>query len=155
MNATVRPCTVAEFERAPNCDALLAEYEAESAIPELGQTVRHADLAQYKAMEAAGLMHMLGAFRDDGEIVGFLTLLIAPLPHFGGRLVASTESVFVTAAERRGGPGLDLLRAAERLAAERGAVGILVSAPVGGRLEKIMPRTGYRETSRVFFRGLE
>ena len=54
MNATVRPCTVADLERAPNCDALLAEYTAESAIPELGPTVRHADLAQYKAMEASG-----------------------------------------------------------------------------------------------------
>ena len=155
MNATVRPCTVAEFERAPNCDALLAEYTAESAIPEIGPTVRHADLAQYKAMEAAGLMHMLGAFRDDGEIVGFLTLLIAPLPHFGGRLVATTESVFVTAAERKGGPGLALLTEAEHLAHDKGAVGLLVSAPVGGRLAQILPRCGYRETSRVFFRGLE
>lgn len=154
MNATVRPCTVADLECAPNCDALLAEYEAESAIPELGDTVRHADLGQYKALEAAGVLHMLGAFNEAGEIIGFLTMVVAPLPHFGGRLVASTESVFVTASERRGGPGLDLLREAERLAADRGAIGILVSAPVGGRLERVMSRAAYRETSRVFFRGL-
>lgn len=153
MTATVRPCTIADLERAPNADALLAEYTAESAIPELGPTVRQAELAQYKAMEAAGLLHMLGAFRGDGLMVGFLTLLIAPLPHFGGRPVASTESFFVAAPERRSGAGLKLLRAAEQRAAEQGAAGLLMSAPVGGRLAQVLPRAGYRETSRVFFRS--
>lgn len=152
--ADIRPCTVADLEASPNCDELLGEYTAESAIAEMGSTVRRNTLAPYRALEASGAFHALGAF-DGNRIVGFITFILAPLPHFQGRLVASTESFFVTAAYRKAGLGLALLRAAEERAEGVGATALLMSAPLGSRLAQILDASDrYRETSRVFVRAL-
>ena len=35
-----------------------------------------------------------------------------------------------------------------------GCPGLLVSAPAGGVLAKVLPRRGYAETNRVFFKEL-
>lgn len=145
---TIRPCTVADIESAPN--ALLAEYGRESAIPELGPV--NPQFPIYKVMEANGSVRMIGAFRGD-QIVGFIALLVSVLPHFGV-VVGTTESFFVASHDRKSGAGLRLLRAAEDMAREMGAVGFFVSTPVGSRLERVMPGIGYRETNRVFFRSL-
>lgn len=147
---TIRPCTVSDIEHAPNSAALLAEYGAESSIAGLGQQCAQFDT--YYKLEAAGILHLVGAFRAD-QLVGFVIVMAAVLPHYGKK-VATTESFFVAKNARKGGAGLRLLRAAEQKARDLGAVGFLVSAPVGGQLEQVLPRAGYENTNRVFFRGL-
>ncbi|WP_369952279.1 GNAT family N-acetyltransferase [Ralstonia syzygii] len=147
---TVRPCTVADVESAPNMALLLAEYGAESAIPELGPV--NPQFPLYKALEANGSVRMLGAFHD-GELVGFMAVLVSVLPHFGV-VVGTSESYFVASHDRKSGAGLDLLHAAEDMAREMGAIGFFVSTPVGSRLERVMPGVGYRDTNRVFFKAL-
>lgn len=147
----VRRCTVADIEHAPNLPRLLSEYGEESGIPALGAQAPQYDT--YRMMEAGGLSFCLGAFEGD-DLVGFLIALVAVLPHFG-QLVASTESFFVTPSARGGGTGLRLLRLAEAIAQERGAAGIFVSAHTGGRLEQVLPRLTYNETSRVFFKAFK
>ncbi|QQV54340.1 GNAT family N-acetyltransferase [Ralstonia syzygii subsp. celebesensis] len=129
---------------------LLAEYAAESGIPELGAA--HAQVEIYRALEAGGVLHVLGAFRGD-DLVGFAFVLVSVLPHFG-QVVGTTESYFVTRDARKGGAGLALLRAAEKLSRERGAKAFMVSAPAESRLTCVMPGAGYRETNRVFFKAL-
>jgi GNAT superfamily N-acetyltransferase len=146
----IRPCTVSDLEASPCFEALLAEYGAESGIPEFGPPV--AQMATYKHLEAAGVLQVIAAVQD-GELVGFVTVLRSVLPHFG-RQVAITESLFVTSEARSTGAGLALLRAAEDLAREQGGEALLVSAPTGGRLERVLPGVGYRETARMFFREL-
>jgi len=147
---TIRHCTIADIEASPNLDALLAEYVAESAIPELGELGAQADV--YRAIEANGVLRVIAAYQDD-QLVGFVFLLMSVLPHFG-RPVGTTESLFVAKAARKTGAGLQLIRAAEVLAKELGAKGFFISAPVGGVLERVMPGIGYRETNRVFFKDL-
>lgn len=146
----VKPCTVADMEQAPNIAELLAEYASESAIEGLGPV--SAQMETYRQMEAAGFLHILGAFQGDA-LVGFLLVIVSVLPHYGVR-VGSTESYFVAVSARKSGAGLILLREAEHLAQSLGAVGFFVSAPKGGRLEQVMEGKGYRETNRVFFRSL-
>lgn len=146
----IRPCTVADMERAPNLYDLLAEYGRESAIDELGAPVPQ--METYRQLEAAGVLHLLGAFRG-GDLVGFLIMVVSVLPHFG-KCVASTESYFVASHARKGGTGLKLLREAETLACRLGAVALFVSTPKGARLETVLSAKGYRETNRVFFRSL-
>lgn len=147
---SIRPCLVSDLQQAPNLVALLDEYRAECGIPELGPA--DPQFATYRQIEAAGLLFALGAFAGD-DLVGFALVLISDLPHFGKR-VAVTESLFVAAAARKGGAGVRLLAAVEQGAKERGAVGVLVSAPVASRLATVMQYTCYREASRVFFRSL-
>lgn len=136
--------------QAPALEALLAEYAAECAIDGLG--VPDAQIETYQRMEAAGILHLLGAF-INGDLVGFVSLLVSELPHYGRR-VATTESLFVAKCARKSGAGLKLLKTSEQLAASLGAVGLLISAPYGGRLAKVLPRIGFQETNRVFFRSL-
>jgi GNAT superfamily N-acetyltransferase len=149
--AVVMRVAVADIEASPDLPALLAEYAAESANDEIGPATPQ--IATYRGMEAAGMMQAFAAVAD-GQLVGFLFLLTPVLPHFGKK-VGVTESYFVAAVHRSTGAGLKLLAAAESAAKEAGAAGILVSAPSGGRLERVMPGIGYRETNRVFFKGLK
>lgn len=146
----IRPSTVAELEAAPTFQALLAEYADESAIEGLPPPA--ARMETYRHLECTGLLHVLAAWAGD-TLAGFITVLAAPLPHYG-RTVAVSESFFVAKAHRSTGAGLKLLRAAEVLAAKLGSPGLLVSAPYEGDLFKVLPRVGYAETNRVFFKAV-
>jgi len=150
QSITIRPCAVDDIKAAPNLGTLLAEYAAECALDGLGEPCPRWDT--YYKLEAAGILHIIGAF-ECGSLAGFIFLLVAEVPHYSA-IVATTESFFVADRARKGGTGLKLLREAERVCAALGAVGFLVSAPANGRLAKIMPRVGFRESNRVFFRKL-
>jgi GNAT superfamily N-acetyltransferase len=148
---TFRTCTVADMESAPRLAELFAEYAQESALQDLGEPV--VQIETYRQMEAAGVLHMIGAFQGP-HLVGFLVLIVSVVPHFG-RLIASTESLFVSKSARRGGAGMQLLQLAESVSAELGAVGLFVSAPVGSQLEKVLQaKKTYRNTNSLFFRSL-
>jgi GNAT superfamily N-acetyltransferase len=129
---------------------LIEEYADESAIA--GMPRPDYQFSIYRMMEMMGDFHLIAAYINE-ELVGFLTMSVTVLPHYGKR-VATVESYFVTQSHRKGGPGLDLLRAAEWLAKANGAVGILVSAPQGGKLARVMPRAKYKHTNEVFFKEL-
>ena len=146
----IRPCSVAEFFSAPNADALLTEYAQESSL--FGLPSPQPDAERYEVLERTGMMTTLAAYLDD-VLVGFLVMIVTVNPHYNARL-AVTESYFVASEHRSTGAGLRLLREAEDVARAQGAVGFFVSAPNNGRLTNVMPRVGYRETNRVFFRGL-
>jgi GNAT superfamily N-acetyltransferase len=148
---TIRAITVAEAFDAPVFAALCDEYRAE--------TLRNPDLlgalpdrAGYERMVDAGLMRPLGVFAGDA-LVGLCAVIVSPVLHFGGKVVATTESIFVAEAHRAGAAGVDLLRAAEEVAHQAGAGGLYVTAPAGGRLERLLPHLGYVETNRIFYRG--
>lgn len=149
-NLDVRRITMAEFEGAAGVVDLMAEYAAEASITDIGPPAPV--FPAYRAMEASGLFQAFGAY-CDGQLVGFLFLLTPTLPHFG-KLVGVTESYFVGAAYRKTGAGTQLRSLAEDAARAAGAVGILMSAPVGGPLAQVLPRVGYRETNRTFFKAL-
>ncbi len=153
MLSEIRPITVAEAFDSPVFSALCDEYRAESlrnphmlgALP---------DRDGYTRMVEAGLLFPLGAF-VDGELVGLCTVMVTPVLHFGGKRIATTETLFVAQAHRAGGLGLRLLRSAEAVAVEQGASGLYVSCPDGGRLQQILPRAGYTVTNHVFYRGVQ
>ncbi len=144
----VAESTVQRIMGAPEFPALIAEYAAASAIA--GMPAPQVKMAQYHDLEAGGFLQAFGA-EEDGELAGFITVLSAPLPHFS-RTVAVSESFFV-ASTHRGFAGLKLLAAAERQAHTIGSPGLLVSAPVNSRLAALLPKCGYTETSRVFFKA--
>lgn len=146
----IRPCRVAELEAAPNLAAILAEYAEESGMPELGQP--NVQVPTYRALEAAGVFHPIGAF-DQGQLVGFILPIVVVLPHYGVP-AATVESFFVRKASRRTGAGMKLLAAAEELARGLGAKALLLSAPVGSVLARVMPRLPYRHSNDVFVRAL-
>ncbi|CAN5191924.1 GNAT family N-acetyltransferase [soil metagenome] len=145
----IGPTTIAAVTEAPSFLELAAEYAAESQIKGLPPPTT--DMTAYRRLEAAGLLHAFSA-TVDGELAGFLTLLVALHPRYAVPL-ATSESHFVGKAHRKTGAGLKLLAAAEAKAREMGTPGLLVSAPLGGSLAEVLPRRGFSETNRVFFKG--
>lgn len=150
MNATIKKCTIADIESAPNLVALLEEYAAESAIGGLPHP--NVKKEMYKDLEKAGALQTIAAYSGD-TLVGFITVLAPIMPHYSVR-VAVGESFFVAKEWRKTGSGLKLLRAAEGYAKESGAYGLLISTPFGGNLAQVMPHVGYSETNRVFFKAI-
>jgi|HubBroStandDraft_5_1064220.scaffolds.fasta_scaffold237774_2 GNAT superfamily N-acetyltransferase len=147
----VGPATVAEIEAAPTIAGLFAEYADESLVK--GLPAPSAKWGVYRGLEAGGLLFPYAATLA-GELVGFITVLVSLLPRYSQPL-AVAESFFVAGAHRKTGAGVRLLRAAETKARELGAPGLLVSAPFGGRLFEVLPRLGYAETNRIFFRSFD
>jgi GNAT superfamily N-acetyltransferase len=145
----IRECSPDELANASNFDGLCAEYAAESGIAEFGE--HKVDLAMYRAIEATGIGCCIGAWRGD-ELVGFVALTLTLMPHYS-QIVGSVVSHFVASSARKGGTGTRIRQFAERIAAERGAVGMMLSAPLGSRLDAILPRSGYRATHHLYFKG--
>ena len=147
---TIKPCTVNELQSAANFHQLLADYAIESAIH--GMPKAQAKIDMYLALEAGGAITIFGAWIDD-ELAGFVVVLAPMIPHYG-RTIATTESFFVSHDHRSSGAGLELLRRAEKHAESIGSPALLVSAPAGGVLEKVLPRVGYEHSNTVFSKRL-
>lgn len=146
---SVRKATFAQLEEHPDFPDLVAEYGAESAMP--GLPHYKFDPAKYRNLCAAGLLHTRIAVNESYAVIGFVLVLVTMLPKYSVP-VAITEAFFVAKAHRMSGAGLRLLRVAEAIAAERAGGRLLVSAPFGGSLAEVLPRLGYAETNRVFFK---
>lgn len=144
----VQPTTISALEDAPNIWSLLLEYAGEAAAPGMVPPAIRAQ--DYKRLEAAGVLHPISAL-FDGELIGYVTVLVSEIPHYG-RSIAITESFFVARAHRKTGAGLRLLRAAEAKARELGSPVLLVSAPPRGDLAEVLPRIGYDEVGRTFLK---
>jgi hypothetical protein len=130
---------------------LLAEYAAECALPELGPAQPQADM--YAVMEQSPAFQCFGVY-EDGELAGFASVLTYVAPHYGKR-IATVESLFIAAAQRRGRTGNELMCALEEHAAKCGCVAILYSAPAGSQLERLLQLLRpYRHSNTVFLRAL-
>lgn len=149
MTLNIRQCTISEIENASNVSEILDEYASESSIKGLPHPFAKADT--YKHLESTGAIHVIAAFYFDG-LIGFIVIISPILPHYSVR-VSVIESFFVLAKFRKTGAGLKLLSEAEKYSKNAGALGALVSAPIGGDLAEVLPHIGYTETNRVFFKG--
>lgn len=141
----------AHFAEILEATDLLAEYAAESSMPEMGEVNPQAEI--YRELERLGMVQMLAAMKD-GSIIGFASILTTILPHYGQK-AATVESLFVRRSERKGGLGGAMIEACERLARDSGCKAIYFSAPSLGALEKVMEhRPRYRRSNIIFVRQL-
>lgn len=147
----IRKCSVKELESNLNFHTLIKEYTEEAKIAELPNPDQ--TLASYRLLDSMPIFGSYGAFVDD-MLIGFVAILTPIIPHYGVAL-AVTESLFVQKAYRHTGAGLKLLREAELHAKRMFAPGLLVSAPAQGQLAKVLPKMGFRETNKVFYRGFD
>lgn len=148
-SVTIYRSNVSGIMEAPEFDELIEEYAAESSI--VGMPKPAAKVESYRVYEGLGMLHAFVAVQGS-SMIGFISVLTPVLPHYG-RTVAVAESFFVAAAYRKTGAGLKLLEAAEDAAKQVGSPGLLVCAPFQGRLFEVLPRRGYTETNRIFFKG--
>ena len=110
--------------------------------------------SMYLQMEQAGLLTIMAAYEED-RLIGFLSMLVSVLPHYGVQ-VGATESYFVAEKYRATGAGLRLLTPAERAAEAQGATAMLVSAPIGSRLDTVLSnKTSYDPINTIYARRLQ
>lgn len=138
-----------EVEKINNFEDLLDEYGSESAIHGLPHPKAKND--SYRKLDKSGMFHVFCAFHEE-KLVGFISVLLSILNHYS-EAVAIVESYFVGSEYRDTGAGTALRIKAEEFSKENGAWGLLLSAPSGGVLEKVLPKTGYTQTNAVFFKG--
>ncbi len=145
----IHKVTRADVMDAREFPALIEAYALESAID--GMPPPRVKLESYKTYDETGALHVFSAI-DEGRLVGFFTFLLPVLPHYSIPLAVSES--FYLAPAHRGMMGLRLLARAESQALELGSPGLLICAPFGGKLFELLPKCGYVETNRVFFKRL-
>ncbi len=151
LSVAYKLVTFDQLESDPSWPDMVAEYAQECRIAGMPPCDYQGDM--YRIMESQGIMHMIGAYVGD-TLVGFCFMLVTRLPHYG-RLVGAMESMFVAKDWRKSGAGIGLIREAERISASAGAVAVLMTAPTGGSMERLMPMVGYRHTNTCFFKALD
>jgi GNAT superfamily N-acetyltransferase len=109
--------------------------------------------SMYLQMEQSGVLTIMAAYEED-RLIGFLSMLVSVLPHYGVQ-VGATESYFVAEKYRTTGAGLRLLKHAEKAAEAQGATAMLVSAPIGSRLDTVLSnKTSYEPVNTIYVRTL-
>ena len=147
----VKECSWLMISAYSELPALLDEYAQESSIA--GLPPAKPDELGYLRMERSGFASIVAA-TVNGALVGFITLIVTPNPHYAGAKLGVVESFFVGQAHRKSGAGQLLRKEAEEIAKRKGVVGLLMSAPLGGKLARVLELDrNYRETNRVFFRS--
>jgi GNAT superfamily N-acetyltransferase len=152
----IEACSSEAIRTAPNFDDLVVEYAHEAGMPEMPWP--RVDWQTYTMMEQAGTLQMFSAREKaasdagPGVLAGFVVVIITMMPEYGVKL-ACTEAFFVAKAHRHTGAGLKLLATAEAWARSLKAPGFAVSAPLGGKLAEVLPRRGFREVGRTFFKS--
>lgn len=146
----IRKVSAADVLEAENAKELFDMYHDE--VRTAGMPVHKPDEGAYHALEDCGILHAWGLYRE-GLLVGFLSLLVSHVPHFGEK-IATTESFYVRPEHRGSGTGRGLLKSAEAFARETGCVGFWIPAPVGGSLSKAISIWGYRKAYEAYFKGL-
>lgn len=135
-----------------NSERLFAEYGSECALPELAPIAPQPAL--YEAMEASGGLQAFAVY-DKEKLVGFLTVLIWTVPHYGKK-IGSNADIFLSAEHRASGTGAKMIALAEGYARSRGAVSFQWTVPVGSRFGRLLALNvdQYRRTNIVYLRVL-
>lgn len=132
--------------------SLLAEYAQECSIPEIGAIDPQRET--YLHMEQSGLMHTFGVFEEGIFLVGFATLLLFVLPHYGKK-IANVESLYLEE-KYRSKFGRKLMLEIEAFAEEQKCVAMLYNARKDSRLEQLLGKLPlYKRTNSVFLRSFQ
>jgi GNAT superfamily N-acetyltransferase len=152
VSVSIRQCSVAELEAAPNFAALLDEYAQESAID--GLPPPKAKIETYRALNKAGALTVIAAFYDFDYVAGFITVLVHDLLKYSEQ-GATCEAFFVAKDKRKTGAGFKLKAEARQFARDKGVAGLFYSAKPGSSLDLMLSMTHECEhTNNVYFEAL-
>jgi len=143
---------VTATEMLENAESLFAEHWDEIALNKKVMVLKP-DAERYLAMEASGGLFILAAYSDD-ELVGYSVNFTMQHLHYSDLCVASNDLLFVSRGHRKSRVGLQLIKATEKLAKDRGASLVLWHAKPDTALVELMPRLGYGVQDIIFSREL-
>lgn len=151
MTSTIhcRRITCQEAWDSPQWPKILTEYAHDVQYSDLRADP---DLEQYRALEASGALRCVGVF-DGEKLIGFANYLLYSLPHFAGKRLASSESIWVDLDYRHQGVGHQLIQALFDFAKEDGVYGLYLGAKLGTRAAEIFSRIA-KPMNVLFWRKL-
>ena len=91
----------------------------------------------YDVLHAQGALVCVGAFTDDGRLVGYAIALLSPNFHYR-RTTAAHDVLFLHRDYRKPRMALRLVEAVEAECKARGAQLMVWHAPIGGAFERIL-----------------
>lgn len=98
----------------------------------------------YLHIDSHGGMISLGAFTDDGALIGYSANTIGPNLHYADLLMYANDVLFVMPEHRGTSAGIRLIRETEARAKARGCQLMLWHAKPGTALDCLLPRMGCR-----------
>lgn len=112
------------------------------------------NVARYNALESSGGLFALGAY-VDGELIGYSANIIdASHLHYADLAYAQNDVLFLRKEYRKSRIGLELIRATEKAAKDRGCHMMLWHAKENTALNTLLPRLGYGVQDIMHSKGL-
>lgn len=108
----------------------------------------------FEALEVAGILHVLGMFSPEEQLVGYAVFTVGEHPMHGDRNCCVCMSVFVDEGHRQLSGSMELLKRVEQRGKEVGADLMLWTVRSGSPLEKVLPRRGAVPVDTVFGKDL-
>lgn len=146
---TIRRCSCAEILENPAWPEVQKAYADEVRYPDLPADL---DYLMYLRLETFGVLKIVGGFDAEGRLVAVCNYLVFQLPHFAGKSLASSESLWVDPAHR-GAFSLRFIREVERCAKQDGCYGIYFGTKEGTAAERFFSRVA-TPMNRVFWKKL-
>ncbi|MGQ3486125.1 GNAT family N-acetyltransferase [Roseovarius pacificus] len=100
------------------------------------------DWDTYEALEGQGAFKVFTA-REDGELIGYLGVFIAPFLHSKGKLLAMMDAIYVRKDRRNSRAGVGLIRFTERCMREDGLTSLCLTSTESYPLGHLFARLGY------------
>ena len=97
----------------------------------------------YEQVVALGMYHAFTARTETGELVGYASFFVQPMPQFGGVKSALEDGVYVHKGLRGRNIGGDLIDFAEGAFAAMGIEWVYQHAPEGHKFGSLLKHKGY------------
>lgn len=144
-------CKWNDIRTATNLDRLVEECRKEGGAEGLPEGKLSHEM--YQKLEDSGVLHIVRA-REDEKLLGCINILIYVSPHYSVKL-AQVDLVYLDEKYRTAGAGLRMVKEAEIIAQEQGALGISFNAHVHTALEDLLNVKKYKLTHRVYFKAFD
>lgn len=106
----------------------------------------------YRSAEAANMLRVYTARREDGILTGYAVYFVMPNFHYRTKLVAEADVFFLVPEERRGLAGLRLLRFADQELRKEGVNVIVQKVKVAHDCGALFKRLGYSHAENVWMK---
>ena len=107
------------------------------------------DWEQYALLDSAGILHIFTA-RDNGDLVGYLVMMLSKSIHHKDHLFAATDVVYVKPDYRKTHTGADLIKFAESHCKENGVSLMTLNMKVEFPFDRLMTTMGFNLLERVY-----